>query len=205
MPSSPQRLAKLTLSFLTVLWLGTISSGVSILWTYALTPGKTANPLSQWPAETALLPGQNTPTLIVFIHPQCPCSRATIRELAGILAHCQGKIDTQVAIYKPLGSDAAWEQTDLRRAAEEIPGVKIVLDLEGADAKRFSATTSGHTLLFDRDGTLIFGGGITSARGHEGLSIGRSCICNFLIDGKAEPTAAPVYGCPLYESISQSR
>ena len=56
--------------------------------------------------------------------------------------------------------------------------------------------TSGHALLFDRDGRLLFRGGITPARGHEGDNFGASAIAARLA-GRPARAEAPVFGCPI--------
>ena len=56
--------------------------------------------------------------------------------------------------------------------------------------------TSGHALLFDRDGHLLFSGGITPARGHEGDNFGASAIAARLA-GRPAPAETPVFGCPI--------
>ena len=59
-------------------------------------------------------------------------------------------------------------------SAAEIPGVEVVSDEDDAQSAAFGAAVSGQTLLYDREGRLIFSGGITAARGHAGDNAGRS-------------------------------
>jgi hypothetical protein len=57
--------------------------------------------------------------------------------------------------------------------------------------------TSGAVLLYSSDGKLLFQGGITPARGHQGDSFGRQRILA-LLDGDApDRRDAPVFGCAL--------
>ena len=53
------------------------------------------------------------------------------------------------------------------------------------------------TVLYDIQGRLLFSGGITSARGHEGDSAGLQRISSLLRTGKADRSDAPVYGCSM--------
>ena len=198
------RSSRLTVTILTVLWLGAVGCGISMLWKYALTPGRASSPLSEWPVESKLQLAKDRSTLLVFVHPQCPCTRATIQELAVVMASCPGAVEAQVVIYKPIDSESTWEQTDLCRDAGEIPGVTVISDLGAAEAQQFSVTTSGHALLYSREGKLLFGGGITSSRGHEGENAGRAAIISLLTGGTAEQLKTPVYGCPLYDTPSPS-
>ena len=51
-------------------------------------------------------------------------------------------------------------------------GWRCVLDPGGAEARRFGVATSGHVLLYDTRGDLIFSGGITPGRGEQGDNAG---------------------------------
>jgi hypothetical protein len=89
-------------------------------------------------------------------------------------------------------------QTDLLASAAAIPGVVVVRDDEGVEAGRFRAATSGQTMLYDTAGTLLFSGGITSARGHAGDNAGREAVVSLLTTDEAARKETPVFGCPLF-------
>jgi hypothetical protein len=113
------------------------------------------------------------------------------------MARLQGKVYAYVLFLQPAQSDAQWTNTDLQRSAAAIPGVKVRVDVDGVEARRFGAETSGHTLLFDRDGSLLFSGGITEFRGHAGDNIGERAI-ESLVNGQAPArTTTFVFGCAL--------
>ena len=82
MSLSCRRLSRCVLPILTLLWLGAAAAGMSLLWDYALTPGEDGKSLSDWPVDSKLALDKVDPTLLVFVHPRCPCSRASMRELA---------------------------------------------------------------------------------------------------------------------------
>jgi hypothetical protein len=86
----------------------------------------------------------------------------------------------------------------LRRSAAEIPGVSVLSDPDGAEARRFGAQTSGHTLLFDHTGRLLFSGGITQSRGHAGDNAGESAIVSLINTQAADQTKTQVFGCSLF-------
>ncbi|HLB76837.1 MAG TPA: hypothetical protein VJO72_07370, partial [Candidatus Dormibacteraeota bacterium] len=46
-------------------------------------------------------------------------------------------------------------------------------------------------------GRLLFQGGITATRGHEGDSFGQERIASLLTTGAADRADAPVFGCAL--------
>lgn len=181
-------------------WLLAIGSGGFALLRYQQTPGGVFVAPARWPRESKLTPSGTLPTLLLFAHPKCPCTRATIGELAGLMVQGAGKVSVTVVFTKPPGMDDNWVETDLWRSAAAIPGVVVVRDDLGAEAALYGATTSGDVMLFARDGKLLFHGGITSGRGHAGDNDGRSAISALLA---GEPAATPttrVFGCSLFSA-----
>lgn len=133
----------------------------------------------------------------MLAHPHCPCTQASVGELAQIMARLQGKVAAYVLFVKPKEAGRDWEDTDLRRSAEAIPGVKVVFDPDGVEARRFGAETSGHTQLFSTDGRLLFSGGITASRGHAGDNAGESAIVALVNNQTPARTQTLVFGCAL--------
>lgn len=187
----------LVLPTLTVVWLGVVGIGLSWMWEYEATPGEVTTSPTHWPTDSRIERNTDRPILVVFAHPRCPCTRASISELALIMAHCPGRVDVRVLFFRPSGFSAGWEKTDLWSSAEAIPGVKVVCDEDGSEAKRFRATTSGYSLLYNSNGRLLFGGGITGSRGHSGDNAGRSAIESLLMSGMADQRQTFVFGCSL--------
>ena len=187
----------------TILWLLVISIGLWMLWGYENTPGKAAEPPREWPADSKILPARDHATLVILAHPHCPCTRATIGELASIMAHSQGRLTAYVLFLKPRGFSEEWEKSDLCQSAASIPGVTAVIDDEGAEANRFHAATSGQTVLYDAGGRLLFSGGITASRGHYGDNAGQSAIVSLVNSGAADLTETSVFGCPLFDPNSE--
>ena len=187
----------------TILWLLVISIGLWMLWGYENTPGKAAEPPREWPADSKILPARDHATLVMLAHPHCPCTRATIGELASIMAHSQGRLTAYVLFLKPTGFSEEWEKSDLWQSAASIPGVTAVIDDEGAEANRFHAATSGQTVLYDTGGRLLFSGGITASRGHYGDNAGQSAIVSLVNSGAADLTETSVFGCPLFDPNSE--
>lgn len=187
------------------LWLLVVGIGLSILLGYENTPGKAAQPLASWPTDSQIQRAPGLATLVMLVHPHCPCSRASIGELALLMAHNQGRLAAYVLFLKPDGFAEDWEKTDLWQSAADIPGVQPLVDFEGVEARRFNSKTSGQTILYDAEGRLLFNGGITIARGHAGDNAGRSAIVSLLNAGRAEQTETPVFGCPLFDDNSDCR
>lgn len=180
-----------------ICWIAASCGGLVLLAMYAGAPGSSQHVAEQFPIDSKIQLSQRGPTLIFFAHPQCPCTRASIGELEKIVASYQSSVTTWVVFFKPIGSDEAWDQTDLRRTAAAIPGAHVISDPGGAEARRFHATTSGETLLYSDQGKLLFNGGITSARGHAGDNAGRDAIESCLANSVPAHRNTPVFGCPI--------
>lgn len=182
-----------------LLWVAGVGAGLGIVWRYENTPGVAAAPATFWPAESSLQRTQGIATLVMLAHPHCPCTRASIGELALLMAGCQGRVNAHVVFIRPDELSDEWVQTDLWRSAAAIPGVSVSLDAGGIEARKFHAETSGQVLLYGAAGQLLFSGGITGSRGHSGDNAGRDAIISLLTRGAAERDQALVFGCSLFD------
>jgi hypothetical protein len=191
-------LKRVALAVCTVAWLAGVTWGLSVVWAYENRAGEGAHAPVRWPAQSALRVATDRPTLIFLAHPQCTCTRASLEELNRVLAHTPNAPKTYIVFLKPSGVEDGWEQTDLWRAAAALPGVTVIRDDEGVEARRFGVATSGQTLLYDRSGTLVFSGGITGSRGHAGDNAGETALVTLLRRGDADRHASSVFGCPLF-------
>jgi hypothetical protein len=178
-------------------WITALAFGGHALIKYETTPGPVGPVAANWPSVSVVARQTDKPTLVMFAHPHCPCTRASIGELAQIMAHAVGKANAYVLFVKPPNAAADWDDTDLRASAAAIPGVTVVTDENGKEAARFGAETSGHTLVFDRNGALVFTGGITASRGHAGYNAGETAVLAALNQQTVERSRTPVFGCSL--------
>jgi hypothetical protein len=181
----------------------TIAVGLGLLWAYKNEPGPKADAPAQWPPDSRINLATDRATLIMTAHPHCPCTRASIGELARLMAQAQGRATAYVLFLKPEGSSDDWEKTDLWQSAASIPDVRVMVDESGAEAHRFHAMTSGQTALYDFRGHLLFSGGITGSRGHSGDNAGRDAIVSILNTGEAEASETFAFGCPLFNTESE--
>jgi hypothetical protein len=179
-------------------WLVIITTGTVALARYKETAGAPMHPAAEtWPAGSKLPRDAERFTLVLFAHPMCPCTRATIGELARLQPVIADKTRIEVVFVRPEGTPDEWAKSDLWTRAREIPGVEVLEDREGVEAKRFGAETSGQAALFDASGALVFRGGITPARGHEGDSAGQDRIRAIIAGEDPELRESPVFGCAL--------
>lgn len=192
-----KNIRRLAVSAIAIVWAAAVAAGFVRLWTYAATPGPAATVSAQWPAATALVRSTGTSTLVMFLHPQCGCSQATVGELAKLVAQVHGRLRVYVVMYRPSDAAPGWERTALWDAAAAIPGVRVSSDEDAMQAAAFGAFVSGQALLYDADGALVFNGGITYARGHAGDNEGRTAIRSFVLHGTVPSARTPVFGCFL--------
>ena len=175
-------------------WLLLVTTGFVALRVYGAAPGRELGPASSWP-EALGDPGGYA--LVMVVHPKCACSRSSLAELARLLARVSVPVTPHVVFTLPHNADESFRQGDLYDAAARLPGVVLWHDEGGVVTEGLGATTSGTTYLFDPDRRLLFSGGLTPSRSHEGDSVGRQQILALLAQGRSEVNRSAVYGCAL--------
>ena len=178
-------------------WTVCAGLGVARMLTYELTPAAGAAAPPTWPQATGISRDSSCPTLVLFLHPRCPCSRATLAELERLIAACDRPFGLRIVFVRPTGAGDDWNRTDLFQTAERIPRAVVSDDVEGIEAARFGAKTSGQALLYAADGRLLFQGGLTASRGHEGDNAGRSALSALISGSRSNCTQTAVFGCSL--------
>ena len=181
---------------LTVLLTG-IGAGTIAMCKHDLTPGAQVAVKSNWPPASAQRAPLHHPVLMVFVHPRCPCSRATLANLAQLVGKPGVLVDARVVFVCPPGAPSGWEQGALWNSASTVRGVQCIIDVGGREARLFGARTSGQTLLYSSNGVLQFRGGITEGRGAEGESVGSDAVRTILAGHPPRLRQTPVFGCEL--------
>lgn len=160
------------------------------------TPGEAGESARHLPGVLAATSELARPTLVVAVHPYCPCSRAT---LSGVEAHAPD-LDIVLVISGPAAAGLSAPPSWLSSWAGRCDA-RVRFDVDGALATSLGALTSGHAVLYRRDGSLVFSGGLTPARGHAGPCPGIAAIRS-LARGRTWKGAAtaPVFGCPIFDA-----
>lgn len=187
---------------LALAWLFVVVAGLAGMAVHANRPGRPAAAPATWPTSSRLSRDVARPTLVMLVHPQCDCTRASLAELGKLMTHAGARVRAYVVEMRPVGMPTDWDDTGLRRTAASIPGVTVVVDDDGREVERFGAETSGQTLLYSAEGHLLFSGGTTAARGHEGDSAGVAAMLAFIGGDAGAPTSAPVFGCELHDTTT---
>jgi hypothetical protein len=189
------------------LWAGAVLAGSYELLRYSAAPGPMGKTAARWPEGTHLALSPDRPTLVMFAHPQCACTRASLAELGRMLTRVGPRVAAHVVFMR--GTDEAWTQSSTVARARELPNVEVSFDTTD-EAARFGAATSGHTTLYAPTGERLFVGGLTASRGHEGYSQGQASLIA-LIEGpelKDASSATPppdhtrVFGCELQTPVT---
>jgi len=186
-------------------WLAVAAFGLRALLEYQARPGDSAHAPATWPARSTLTRHPGSATVVLFAHPKCPCTGASLGELQRSLAHATKPIDAWIVFVLPPGSDPSWAKSELVQQADDLPHAHVWVDRGGVEAHRFDAHTSGQVLLYDADGKLCFEGGITPGRGHMGDSAGGDAVAALAggpapLDARADTSHTPVFGCALFDA-----
>lgn len=182
-----------------VTWLAVMLAGMGALAAYSTSAGEAGQTPASWPGQLGDRP--RGWTLALAVHPRCPCTEASIRQLQRTFAMLEPPPSVVAAVYEPPPGEAraeAWpREPDAADRLRSTLGARIVRDPGGEVALAFGGFTSGHAVLFDPEGDARFRGGVTPSRSHTGPNTGTAAI-RALLRGERPPAAsAPVYGCPL--------
>ncbi len=193
-----------TILIIITAWLCLVVAIFGAMAAYAAKPGAVGDVPQTWPknppAAMSLDPQQ--PTLVLAVHPRCPCTRATISELERALAKAPALPTTYALIYEPgpddpVHEDESFARTSIASRLAKLPGVILIPDPDAQIASRFGARTSGHTLVYTPDAALAYSGGLTPTRAHEGPNTGSASLIELFNARQSLASEAPVFGCPL--------
>ena len=182
------------------MWAVGLVAGFSWLMAYQTEAGAAAVPPGEWPADSGLPFDPQRSNFVIFAHPKCPCTRATLDELEVVLTQRRTEIQSTLCVFDPEGVAPDWAETSLVQRAKRIPGLNVIVDRDGTIAANFGAMTSGQTIMFDRDGRRLFAGGITGTRGHAGENRGRNLVLALAKGEICASPRTPVFGCALHEA-----
>jgi len=186
------RISRVAAALLIAAWCVGVAVGLALVFRYSATPGAATVAPAAWPGDSAIAPARTGYTVVAFVHPECACSIASLRELGAAIGSEPARI---AVVFEPVpGLDVtrsgAWSATD------RVPGAIRVIDRGAAEAHRFGAQTSGFVVVYDASGRLRFSGGITGSRGHAGDNVGRRMV-SAALHGARDEAHHDVFGCAL--------
>jgi len=180
------------------LWLVTVCLGYAYLVLDSLRTSELVNEQFTWPAASALPRGEEF-TLVAFLHPQCGCSRASLAEIARLMADLDARTSCHLIFQQPVSQPDDWHETRLWHTARQIPGLEIHVDTDCRESVLFRASVSGEIHVYDAQGQLRFRGGVTPSRGHEGPNPGQLAIRDVILHGRSSLMTCHAYGCLLIQ------
>jgi hypothetical protein len=105
--------ASVGITVATGLWLLVVGLGLLLLLQYSYRPGEVGAVPDRRPGQTRLRFVERRPNLIMFLHPKCLCSRASVREFEEIVARCRELVQGRIVFVQPSDVSAEWVKTDL--------------------------------------------------------------------------------------------
>lgn len=177
-------------------WILAVSVGMGAIVRYDSTPAAAHQVAPKWPLESAISFDGSRPNLVIAIHPECSCTRASLNELARMLPILGGHVRIVALLLGRNGNR-------YQEAIEEM-NLEYFADPSGSEAARLGLTTSGEIAIYAADGNLLYSGGITGARAHEGDNPGEAAALAALgAINSIGIQKAPVFGCELSNNKSK--
>ncbi len=185
-------------------WIVCIAVSFGTLQRYAATAGEAHAPADDAEALIARHRQPDRGLIVMVVHPECPCTEASLAELGDLLARSRGRCTALILHYQPAQIPADWSDPP---DYLELGGVRVavVADRAGEQALALGALTSGHAVFADSTGVIRFRGGLTLARGHRGRSPAQDAILAQLAGGAASMSVAPIYGCALLPECNTAK
>ena len=84
-------------------WSIAVVAGLALLTEFDTAPGAQGSPPRDWPAGGSAQLDRSRPTLLMFAHPRCPCTRASLDELERKIK----TLEPSLASYFPYAAEAA--------------------------------------------------------------------------------------------------
>lgn len=201
MKTPPHATCRVTVAVL--IWICALLAGWHAMTTYAFLDdgANDERAVTAWPDQSVLPRDKATLTLVLFLHPKCPCTSATLTELENIqarIARARAAAPHLVVVpVTPSQPSDDWRDAPVVRRAAKLPMAEVVVDRGGREARRFGVATSGTILAFAADGRRVFAGAITDGRGHEGTNPGSEALAALLTLGLTSDESFPTWGCRL--------
>lgn len=165
---------------------------------YKMQPGPVGKLLTFWPQNISIAHDRNLYNIVMFAHPQCGCTYASLVELDKLIQSHPKKFKSKIFFYRPTGSKPSWSDGESKTMAKKLENVSVFDDEGGQIARRFGAMTSGQVMVYSPKGHLYYAGGITESRGHVGSNAGSRSIANIVETNKPSSKAEHTFGCVLF-------
>jgi hypothetical protein len=160
-----------------------------------------------WPVESTIVRSKQRPMLLLFLHPHCACSQATVEQLERLTTLVPARLLPTICVVasSPRSTGRTWESTPLLNRIPRLPNSYVFHDAGGVETALFGAQLSGTVILYDTDGRRLYAGGVTMARGHDGHNAGIQAVADLLINPEASAPSVPAFGCSVVREASSRK
>src|SRR4029077_8916448 len=79
-----------------LVWLAIVGLGQRAMLNYDYIAAPSSASPAKWPANSKIPRAAGFPTIVLMAHPRCPCTRATIEELALLMTRVHGQASAAV-------------------------------------------------------------------------------------------------------------
>ncbi|WP_446742142.1 hypothetical protein [Silvibacterium acidisoli] len=165
---------------------------------FGATPGGQLNAPGHLPAA-APFHATGAPVLLVFVHPGCTCTHATLEELDDTLNGYTKTLQVVLVVYHSAATERAGLTLEFTPRSWLHRDFRVVSDDKGMLSKQFGVQTSGEIVLYGRNGQMLFQGGVTPERAHVGASKGRDALERALFREDRQGGMTQVFGCPIFQ------
>lgn len=144
--------------------------------------------------------------VFLFYHPHCPCTLATARNLERLRSAIKVPVSIHAYAFCPSAAAVQWIESETTRTLQGIEDLTVFPDYGGQKCREYGALTSGQVCVYSPAGQLVFSGGLSSGRGHEGENISTRHFIEQLNDQtKSNCIYQPVFGCHILPTSSHGQ
>jgi hypothetical protein len=165
-------------------WIGALSLAgyYALAWAYKPGMGRTGVPKP---------PEGNGLHAVILVHPDCPCTEATLK-LFSQAVRVSGRSVPTIAMIP--GSTRETNNVSLARS---IPNSRVEFASPEKIYGQFKISTSGHVLVWSGH-NLVFSGGVTDGRG-EDVMAGSYRVLAEALKSRRPSQETPVFGCAAFD------
>ncbi len=114
-----------------MLWCMVIVVGVALAARFDGTAGTGSQPPITWPENKLISLDSHRDTLLMFLHPHCPCSAASLTDLSKLMTSFKSPPAAYLVNVVPPGASVDWAQSELIESAKTIAHVIVLDDVDG--------------------------------------------------------------------------
>jgi hypothetical protein len=144
-----------------------------------------------------LVDGQTKLTVIEFFSAHCPCQKQHDQRLRSIADAYRDRSVSVVAVDSEVGAGSARAGEEKARRGYPFP---ILIDADGVVATALHASYATYTVIADREGRILYAGGIDSDKNHltaDATPFLREALDDALADRPVRRPVGKTLGCAL--------